>query len=250
MINRIRSIALLRKIPVKKTLEKCIATIELTGMAVSAPVSIGYIQPQEAIIIPVKKAMSTKPNKADWIRVQQHIADMNRIMLLKKSEFIKLKKQKALVLKIMQEDKNCSPSTDKNKIADYIVILSKEYNIDPVFIACIAKKETHFTENLNGKNGKGMMQLTSIAVKDMYTRPNLYHSGLNKIKEKYPTYESLFEAIQSDPELNLKIGIIAFAQRLNNAKGNLKIALQNYNGSSQKIAYANDIMKDIQKYNI
>ena len=82
----------------------------------------------------------------------------------------------------------------------------------------------------------------------MYVRPNLYHPGLKEIKEKYPAYEDLFAAIQTDSELNLRVGIISFIQRLETAKGNIKTALRNYNGSSRKESYARDVFNNIQKY--
>ncbi len=74
-------------------------------------------------------------------------------------------------------------TADKNKIAENIINLSNEYGADPIHIACIVKKESHFTENINKGPAKGLMQITKITVKDMYQRPDLYHSGLDEIKK-------------------------------------------------------------------
>ena len=249
MIKKLQGISLLKKMPASKAAKKFVVTMELTGIVMSVPLGIKYaVKPLEKILVSGHNRIVTKQKMEDWQVVQKQIADINRLMILQKSKELHLKHQKKLVLKIMNDDKYCL-STDKNSLSERIVNISDEYGVKPVYIASIVKKESHFCENVNKGAGKGLMQVTEIAVKDMYLRPKLYHSGLNKIKEKYPTHQSLFKAIQSDSELNLRVGIIAFLQRLEKAKGNVKIALQNYNGSSRKIAYANDVMKDIAKYN-
>ena len=248
MIKKLQGISLLKKIPVNKTAKNIVVSVQLAGAAISMPFCVKYLsQPAEKIVLSGSRNLSVNQKEKDWEMIQKHIAEINKVMLRRKLEPAHFKQQKNLVLRIMNEDKDCL-SKDKGKLADKIVRLAKEYGTKPVYIASIVKKESHFCENVNKGAGKGLMQVTEIAVKDMYLRPNLYHSGLNKIKEKYPTYQSLFKAIQSDSELNLRVGIIAFLQRLEKANGNVKIALQNYNASSRKIAYANSIMKDIHKY--
>ncbi len=239
---------MLRKFPVKNAIRNGLIAMELTGAAMAAPLSVRYSEPVQRFV--VKIGDNTEKDLYDSTLIQKQIAEINKIMLLRINKLTQLKRQQAMVLQIMREDKNCCTYVDKKKLAENIVKCSNEYGADPIHIACIVKQESHFTENVNKKSGKGLMQLTQIAVKDMYVRPNLYHPGLKKIKEKYPTYEKLFAAIQTDPELNLRVGIIAFIQRLENASGNVRIALQNYNGSSGKIAYANEIMKNIKQYNL
>lgn len=248
MIRKIQSIALLKKFPAKNAIKKSLLTVELTGAALAAPFAAKYSEPAEKMILQMSDKFFSEPKIYDSELMQKHVAAINKALILKNKERILLNRQKSLIIQIMQEDKNCCKTADKNKIAENIINLSKEYGANPIHIACIVKKESHFTEHVNKGSGKGLMQLTKIAVKDMYQRPHLYHSALDNIKKEYPTHQSLFTAIQVNPELNLRVGIIAFLQRLEKSNGDVRLALQNYNGSRNKVAYANEIMKDIKKY--
>ena len=244
----IQSISMLKKLPVKNVIRNGLLTMQLAGAAVVAPLSVRYTEPAERLVVQISDKLIAEKQIYDTAAIQKQIAELNRDMMLKTSKIMRLKRQGALILQIMNEDKNCCPSVNKEKLAANIVKWSNEYGADPVHIACIVKQESHFTENINKSSGKGLMQLTRIAVKDMYVRPDLYHTGLKEIKEKYPTYKDLFAAIQTDPELNLRVGIISFIQRLKNTNGNVKLALSNYNGSSRKESYAREVFNNIQKY--
>lgn len=158
--------------------------------------------------------------------------------------------QKHMIFKIMEEDKNLPLNLNKNKMASTILNIANELGADPITIACIIKQETHFQSGLNQKNGKGLMQLTSITIKDMYQkgRDRLYHNALNELKKDYPTSASLFTKLQSQDSINIKVGTIAYMMRLQQSGGNVKQALKNYNGSSLKERYARDVFGDIQKY--
>lgn len=247
MIKKVMSIGLLRKIPVKKTAKKCVFGVELAG-ALGAGVALS-----EAPVIIENIAKMHKPpvkpkKSIDWKTAQTKIAELNKALLEFQSESYYLKRQKSLVLSIMKNDKNIAPTTNKEKVAGRIVKISREYGADPVQIACIAKEETHFTENLNGVNGKGMMQITKITVKDMFERPNFYHEKLKDITAKYKNYTELYKDLQKKPVLNLRIGVLLYQARLKEAKGNIRKALVNYNGSSIKHAYAERVLNDIRKY--
>lgn len=248
MIKKIQNFSLFKKIPAKKAIKKSLLTMEFAGAALAVPLAAKYSEPAEKLILQMRDKFFAEKKIYDSKMMQKQMEEINKLAALRNMELIRINHKKALILRIMQEDKNCCKTADKNKIAENIINLSNEYGADPIHIACIVKKESHFTENINKGPAKGLMQITKITVKDMYQRPDLYHSGLDEIKKKYPTHQSLFEAIQVSPELNLRVGIIAFLQRLEKSNGNVRLALQNYNGSRHKVAYANAIMKDIKKY--
>ena len=153
-----------------------------------------------------------------------------------------------LLLKIIEDDQNRPKNLNSRRLADNIVKISEEYGANPVHIACIIKKETHFTENAASSTAKGLMQITEISVKDMYQRPDIYHKKLKQITTKYKNYKQLFKALASDPILNLRIGTILYLAKLDIAKGNVKTALVNYNGSKRKYSYAKDVYSEIVKY--
>lgn len=158
--------------------------------------------------------------------------------------------QRRILIKIMDEDKNLPKGFNKDKFASTILNIAQELGADPISIACIIKQETHFHSGLNGKNGKGLMQLTNITIKDMYTkgRDRLYHSALNDLKKNHPTSSSLFTALQTHDSINVKVGALAYMMRLQESKGNIQNALRNYNGSQYKETYAKEVFRNIQKY--
>ena len=247
MIRRIPGCHVLRKIPIKKTVKKYTLGMEMIGIMGGGSASVRYIEPTEIVSKPLKDTFKKNIDTISWNRLQKRVKE-GQAVHIKALEAIVLKRQKAKVLAIINEDKNCINSKRKNEIAEYIARISMEYGVDPVQIACIAKKETHFTENVISINGKGMMQITQISVEDMYLRPNFYDKKLQKITSKYKTYKDLYKALQTKPQLNMRIGVILYKAKLRAAKGNVKTALMNYNGSSVKYKYAADVYADIQKY--
>lgn len=158
--------------------------------------------------------------------------------------------QKRVIFKIMEDDKALPANLDKDKLASTILNVSSELGVDPIAIACIIQHESDFVTGLNRKGAKGLMQVTSITVKDMYQkgREHLYHSALNELKKDHPSSASLYNAILGQDSINIKVGSMSYLMRLQQAKGNVKTALKNYNGSSLKEQYANDVLKNIQKY--
>ena len=91
--------------------------------------------------------------------------------------------QKKIVFSIIEEDKNCPKDIDKEKLAEKILSIALDYGVDPIDIACIVKRESHFHTNAVGGNARGLMQITPIVVKDMFQpgRSELYHEKLKTL---------------------------------------------------------------------
>lgn len=154
----------------------------------------------------------------------------------------KIKTQIAEVIKNDEARGNSKYTAEQ--ISSLIVETSKKYDVDPLIVASIAKQETHFTQESSGKNGKGMMQLTTISLKDMYLRSDVYGKELKPLLDKYGSVEKLLKAVKNNVAVNIEVGTALFKSKLKSAKGNITKALQNYNGSPLKISYA----KSVQKY--
>lgn len=174
---------------------------------------------------------------------------------------------------IIANDPAAPKNLNKDKMADMIMKASAETGVDPVIIASIAKKETHFNQNVPTGNGSGIMQITSISLKDMYQRPQIYDKDMKQLIKKYGSWEKvvqakkkdpsmplgnfgellykygnadkLRDAARKDPQINIKLGAYLFKAKLDQAGGNVQKALQNYNGSSSKLAYAKTVMQYI-----
>lgn len=174
---------------------------------------------------------------------------------------------------IIANDPAAPKNLNKDKMADMIMKASAETGVDPVIIASIAKKETHFNQNVPTGNGSGIMQITSISLKDMYLRPQIYDKNMKQLIKKYGSWEKvvqakkkdpsmqlgnfgellykygnadkLRDAARKDPQINIKLGAYLFKAKLDQAGGNVQKALQNYNGSSSKLAYAKTVMQYI-----
>lgn len=154
-----------------------------------------------------------------------------------------------ILLKIMDEDKACK-ILDKEKLAKQIILVANEYEIDPIVMACIAKKESHFSQNVSNKAFKGMMQITKISIDDMYQkhREHLYMPYIKEIKERYKSSSELFKAIEDDSLLNIRVGALVYASKLKKTKGNLFESIKIYNNSHLKEQYAKSVYSDVQKY--
>ena len=128
------------------------------------------------------------------------------------------------------------------EISKMIYDASEKYGVDPKLVASICKHETHFTQEKSGYSGKGMMQLTTISLKDMYARKKIYGDELKPLLDKYVDAEGLKKAIINDASVNVEVSTALLKSKLKSAKGNVRIALQNYNGSGAKVKYAGDVM--------
>ena len=84
------------------------------------------------------------------------------------------------VLDIIKNDPAAPKNLDSEKMADMIMNAANETGINPIIITSIAKQETHFKQNIPTGNGSGIMQLTTISIKDMYLRPQIYDKQMKK----------------------------------------------------------------------
>lgn len=153
--------------------------------------------------------------------------------------------KKQAVLDIITNDPAAPKNLDKEKMTAMIMQTSQETGVDPVVLASIAKQESHFKQDVPTSCGSGIMQLTTISIKDMYLRPKIYDKSLRPILLKYGSPEMLVKAMRRDPELNLKLGAVLYKAKLAQAKGDEKKALELYNGSPIKKKYAQAVMNNI-----
>lgn len=129
------------------------------------------------------------------------------------------------------------------EISKMIYDAAKKYGIDPKLVASVCKQETHFTQERSGSSGKGMMQLTTISLKDMYAREKIYDKELKPLLDKYGDVNGLKKAIINDASVNVEVSTALLKAKLKGAKGNVRIALQNYNGSGAKVKYAGEVIR-------
>ncbi len=195
---------------------------------------------------------------------------MSEVNLAKSTE----NKQYTAVANMIKNDPAAPKNLNVDNMTEMIMNASAETGVDPIIIASIAKQETHYTQNVGTGNGSGIMQLTTISIKDMYLRPNIYDAKMKQLIKKYGSWqkvaaakkkdpsldlgnfgnllykygsvENLRAAMRKDPQLNLKLGAYLFKAKLNAAGGDVHRALVNYNGSSHKMAYAKSVMGIIQ----
>lgn len=129
------------------------------------------------------------------------------------------------------------------EISKMIYDAAEKYGIDPKLVASVCKQETHFTQERSGSSGKGMMQLTTISLKDMYAREKIYDKELKPLLDKYGDVNGLKKAIINDASVNVEVSTALLKAKLKGAKGNVRIALQNYNGSGAKVKYAGEVIR-------
>ena len=177
------------------------------------------------------------------------------------------------VSNMIKNDPAAPKNLNVDKMTNMILEAAEETGVDPVYIASIAKQETHYNQNRTGVNGKGMMQITTSPLEDMYQRPDFYDPTLKPLMRKYKnwagiaaakrknpdlnlgsfgnmlykygSYDKLRTAIIKDTQLNLKAGAYIFRAALNHSGGNVQRALINYNRSSIKYKYAREVMGHI-----
>ena len=251
MIKATPVINFLKKARSFKTTRGCVMGMSIVGMSGHCLYTGSHTPITEKVlssIAPNVKAPKNARNAIKWTEEQKKLAEYKKAMLVEQKTAAKKNPMNELLLKIIEDDQNRPKNLNSRRLADNIVKISEEYGANPVHIACIIKKETHFTENAASSTAKGLMQITEISVKDMYQRPDIYHKKLKQITTKYKNYKQLFKALASDPILNLRIGTILYLAKLDIAKGNVKTALVNYNGSKRKYSYAKDVYSEIVKY--
>ncbi|MBD5403064.1 hypothetical protein HDR58_09785 [bacterium] len=170
------------------------------------------------------------------------------------------------ITSIIEEDPNVPKTVNKTELALAIIKNAQIVGVDPLLLACICKKESHFNQTL----GNGLTQVTSIVTQDMYQRAGLFDEHLNKLISqyksldnvfaaknanpkldlgdfgemlyKYRTPAKLFQALQKDSDLNLRCGAYTIRFQLNQHNGNVRTALEEYNTTANKKSYANKII--------
>lgn len=195
---------------------------------------------------------SNKFRPADGV---QKIIDANNkirteralVKMQEDAEKANLLRQKSRIENIIKNDKAAPADLNTEQMAQWIMNASKEFNVDPLVISCIAQQETHFTQNVPTKNGSGIMQLTSIVMEDMYQRPQVYDKALLPYLEKYKSPAQLKAAMRKDPELNIKLGAAVYKHKLQLSKGNEIKAFENYNASPIKVKYSKEVYARVLK---
>lgn len=165
----------------------------------------------------------------------------------KRKEADKVAKQTVAKIIINDEKRDKNSAYSPIELSEMIVDVSKKYDMDYKLVASVIKQETHFKQESSGKNGKGLMQLTSITLKDMFQRPNVYDEKAGALLQKYKTPQALMKAVKEDPKVNIEVGVICLKHKLKGAKGNYKRALVNYNGSPHKESYSKSVMNNYHK---
>ena len=214
--------------------------------------------------ITLQEIIKANPNiDANKLKIGQkiNIPEPQKIYSDMKVDSAKTEEYKATIVKMMKK-KGVSDPAQLKELPEMIVRKAKELKIDPILVAGIIDQECDYRYKSNkiyGVNGKGMMQVTSIYIQDLYaySSQRWFRGGkekLDEIKKKYPTPQKLWEAVCSkrEPELNMELGIIIYKGKLelenyrhpelsDNAK--IKNALVNYNGHPQyKKAYGEKII--------
>lgn len=227
-----------------------------------------YVAPADATFVK-KNFISPFDAKKLEQAMKRHFKEVDNY----KTELAEQEKKYNSVEDIITNDDAAPKNLDKHKMTEMIMDASTETGVDPVIIACIVKRESHFNQNVGVKSGSGLMQVTSLPLKDMYQRPQFFDKNLKKYGSwekivaakkkdpsldlggfgemlyKYGSPEKLLAAARKDPQLNLKVGSYLFRAYLNQAGGNLEKALQNYNGSSHKVLYAKAVKTYINEAN-
>ena len=159
----------------------------------------------------------------------------------------------------MMKTKGIKDKADIEKLSTLITEKSIEMKVDPVLIAGIVGQEVDFlymSDNIWGRNGKGMTQLTYSTVIDLYRLkgendnnvPPYYRGCKDKLAEifkKYPTADELYDAIckKENYELNLEVGIAIFKGKMEidysthperTEQEHIEYSVRNYNGNTEK----------------
>ena len=85
---------------------------------------------------------------------------------------------------------------------------------------------------------KGVMQTDLKIIESLYNdKTSSDVKFVQELKSKYKTPEALYKAIQSDVELGLQVGILAFKLKLRGTNGNVAKGVKNYCGNQYKYDY-------------
>ena len=102
--------------------------------------------------------------------------------------------------------------------SEFVEKYAKTYQIDALLIYAMMKNESNFEETAKShKNAIGLMQILESTAEEVAEK--------NQIE-----YESL-----SDPEINIQIGILYFAELLEENNNCIELALASYNAGKNKV---------------
>ena len=167
--------------------------------------------------------------------------------------------QEASVAFIIESDNHKPANTDASRISAKIISAADYAGVSADALACIVKRESHFRQNTL----RGPIEISSVVIKNLYTKPQSYDSKLRELVSKYRTLSRIFEAkkknttldlgklgnllykyenwkklnsaIRTDYELNLKIGAFLYKNELDTVLADKNIRISD----KEKYAYVN-----------
>lgn len=175
------------------------------------------------------------------------------------------------IASVIEEDVSAPKNINQRELALEIMKNAQIVGVDPLLLACICKKESHFNQNIPSTGGRGIAPVTHYVPDDMYARPEVYdkrlaqlideYKSLNKVFAakkanpklelgdfgemlyKYKTSDALCKALKNDRELNLRCAAYSIRFHLKEANGDVRTALEDYNTTADKKNYATKVMK-------
>ena len=111
--------------------------------------------------------------KYDNTTLYNYIKNQELINIVKTNKIGELEEELGIIEyknKIYQyvSDNSVLSDNDINKLVNYSVDTSNEYNIDPLLVISLMKNESNFKKNVKSKSGaKGLLQITPIAEKEV-----------------------------------------------------------------------------------
>ena len=166
---------------------------------------------------------------------------------------------------LMRTKAECQLLVEFDNLIDCVISTGRDYKVDPNLIIAIIQKEVGFagkSDDIVGINGKGYMQITSIPVQDMLGAYKNIHGkiiygdtlkteqfgvefvklfksrGFNvncskSDKEKLKSDIMDYLVKNEDVDFNIRLGTLILRYKLKQAKGDVQLAAQNYNGNNK-----------------
>ncbi len=207
-------------------------------------------------------------------KIQKEIAEAEAEKARKEAERLaklQFERRTKAIASVIAEDSSTPKSVNPTELALEIMKNAQIVGVDPLLLACICKKESHFDQNIPSSGGRGIGQITHWVPDDMYARPELFDErlaqlikkhgslknvfaekranpklelgDLGEILYKYKTSDNLYKALKNDRELNLRCAAYTIRFHLRNANGDVRTALENYNTTKDKKYYVRKVMQ-------